>query len=232
VGNGGSKWQGLTDEHLDRSAQPFGQADVPSARGLPQTLSVTYGLEQMSHFIKFPDDVPDLVGESVYLRELTEEDIPAWFARASDVEAADLAGDPVPESLDVGLQWLQRHRDKFREKTAVRWAILPAGSAVSVGTVGLSFKPGEERKAELGIVVARALWGKGIGTSAANLVNRYAFNTLGVIEIHANVLQRNPGSIRLLEKAGFQLLHVVPATSSEPEELLHFSLSRPCTGAA
>lgn len=182
----------------------------------------------MSRFPNFPNAVPDLFGESVCLRELIEDDIPAWFGRATDEEAADLAGDPVPGSIDMGMQWLQRHRDRFRDGTAVRWAIVPTGSAVSVGTVGLSLKPGDEWKAELGIVVARALWSKGIGTAAANLANHYAFTTLGVSEIHAEVLRRNPGSIRLLEKAGFQFLRGVPATAAEPEELLRYSLSRPC----
>src|SRR5438477_5359475 len=180
----------------------------------------------MSHFLNFPEAVPDLLGESVYLRELSEEDIPAWFERATDAEAADLAGDPIPQSMDVGLQWLQRHRDRFREKTAVRWAIVPTGSTASVGTVGLTLKPNEECKAALGIVVARPLWSKGIGTSAASRVTRYAFTTLGVTEIQAEVLQRNSASIRLLEKVGFQLLHVIPATASEPEELLRYVLSR------
>ena len=138
----------------------------------------------------------------------------------------------IPGSIDIGVQWLRRHRDRFREKTAVRWAIAQTGSVASVGTVGLTLKPNEERKAELGIVVARPHWGKGIGTSAANLVNHYAFTTLGVTEIQAEVLQRNAGSIRLLEKTGFQLLRAKSITACEPEELLQYVLSWRRHGAA
>jgi [ribosomal protein S5]-alanine N-acetyltransferase len=95
-------------------------------------------LAQMSQLLNVPDGVPDLFAESVHLRALTEDDIPAWFERATDAQVADLAGDPIPESIDVGLQWLQRHRDRFRQKTAIRWAIVPTGSVGSVGTVGLT----------------------------------------------------------------------------------------------
>lgn len=113
----------------------------------------------------------------------------------------------------MGQPWLQRHRERFHQKVAIRWAIVPKGSAVSVGTVGLIIKSEEQRVAELGIVVGRAYWGKGIGTSAVRLVNGYAFTTLGLTEIQAEVLQRNLASVRLLEKAGFHLLHAIPSDS-------------------
>jgi [ribosomal protein S5]-alanine N-acetyltransferase len=52
--------------------------------------------------LNFPNTVPDLFAETMHLRELTEDDIPAWFARAIDVESADLAGDPIPGSIEMG----------------------------------------------------------------------------------------------------------------------------------
>src|SRR6266511_108665 len=72
-----------------------------------------------------------------------------------------------------------------------KWAIVPKGSMGSVGTIGLAITSKEERIAELGIVIGRASWGKGIGTSAAQLVTGYGFSTLGLAEMHAEVLRRN-----------------------------------------
>ena len=164
----------------------------------------------MTRVIDFPVAVPDLIGETVYLRALTEGDIPAWFERATDTESADLAGDPIPESMEAGVQWLQRHRDRFRRREAIRWAIVPKGASQSIGTVGLAITSGELRNADLGIVVGRAFLGKGMGTAAALLIKSYAFDTLGLAEIQAEVLQRNLASVRLLEKVGFHLLRAVP----------------------
>ena len=164
----------------------------------------------MSQILHFPDALPALFGDKVSLRELTEDDVPAWFARASDPESAVLAGDPIPESVEMGVQWLQRHRERFRQQAGIRWAIVPKGSTESVGTIGLTITSKAERRAELGIVIGRASWGKGIGTSAAQLVTGYAFSTLGLAEIQAEVLQRNLASRRLLEKLGFHLLRTIP----------------------
>ena len=72
----------------------------------------------MSQTLHFPDAVPTLFGDMVYLRELTEDDVPAWFERASDPESAVLAGDPIPESVEMGVHWLQRHRERFRPNLA------------------------------------------------------------------------------------------------------------------
>jgi [ribosomal protein S5]-alanine N-acetyltransferase len=164
----------------------------------------------MSPTLNFPTAVRDLFAESLHLRELTEADIPAWFARATDVESADLAGDPIPESIEMGAAWLQRHRDRFQQQTAIRWSIMPKGATESAGTVGLVITSKEHRTAEFGIVVGRAYWGKGFGTAAAQLVTRYGFDTLGLAEIQAEVLQRNVASLRLLEKTGFQRLREIP----------------------
>lgn len=182
----------------------------------------------MSQTLRFPDAVPELFGDLVYLRELTEGDVPAWFERASDPESAALAGDPIPESIDMGFRWLQRHRERFRQQTGIRWAIVPKGSTGSVGTIGLSITSRERRVAELGIVIGRAYWGRGIGTSAARLVTDYAFSTLGLAEIQAEVLQRNRASQRLLEKVGFRLLRAIPGdphSDTDAEDCFLFVLS-------
>lgn len=153
--------------------------------------------------------MPELIGTLIRLRELNEDDIPGWFARATDVESADLAGDPIPASIDEGTRWLQRHRDRFHERTAIRWAIVIDGSMHSVGTIGLSMAE-EKSVAELGVVLARAHWGMGVATRAARLVTRFAFDVLGLTQIRADVLQRNLASRRLLDKLGFQLSRAAP----------------------
>ena len=183
----------------------------------------------MSQTLHFPAAIPALFGNTVYLRELTEDDVPAWFARASDPESAVLAGDPIPESVDMGVHWLERHRERFRRQAGMQWAIVPQGATASVGSIGLTITSKAERRAALGIVIGRADWGKGIGTAAAHVVTGYAFNTLGVAEIQAEVLQRNLASRRLLEKVGFHLLRSIPGdphSETDFEDCFLFVLSR------
>lgn len=170
--------------------------------------------------LQFPDTLPVLRGETVQLRELTEDDIASWYARATDREAADLAGDRVPQSIHEGVDWLRRHRESFGRRLGLRWAIVPKGAGVSVGTVGFMLDPVDGSRASLGIVVARACWNKGIATAAVELALSYAYSRLGVVCVHAEVLQRNAASVRLLEKCRFTLAEVLPPTIEDPEVML------------
>ena len=162
------------------------------------------------HTLRFPATVPELQGGQVSLRELTEADVPAWFARATDAESAELAGDPIAQSFEEGFAWLARHRERFRQQTGLRWAIVASGSGESAGSIGLAITSKDERIAELGIVIGRPWWGKGLGTTAAQLVASYAVDTLNLTEIRAELLRSNMASRRLLEKTGFQFEAVIP----------------------
>jgi len=163
----------------------------------------------MSVPLVFPPAVPLLEADGLTLREMSERDVPAWFERASDPESSALSGDPIPESVDVCFGWLEVHRQLFHERRGIRWAIVPPGAAGSVGSIGLSNLSLEERSAELGAVIARAYWNRGIVTAAARMVVRYAFDDLGLVEIRADLLQRNHASKRVLEKLGFRFDRVL-----------------------
>ena len=178
--------------------------------------------------LDFPHSVPTLSTRALHLRGLSETDIPGWFARASDLESATFAGDAVPTSITEGHAWLERHHARFREQTALRWAIVPIGAPASIGTIGLAFPAPGAATAELGFVLARAYWNQGLGTAAARLVTRYAFETLGLADIRAETLRRNHASRRLLEKLGFRHHHAYPATPpAEPEPYDTYILANP-----
>ncbi len=164
----------------------------------------------MPQALHFPKTIPTLSSERLYLRELTEDDIPGWFARASDAESADLAGDTIPASIEQGAQWLARHRERFQQRQGLRWAIVPTEATSSVGTIGLTITAPTAREAEIGFVVGRTDWGRGLCTAAAALVLDYGFNELGLALIHAEVLHRNHASRRVLEKLGFRIERDVP----------------------
>lgn len=175
----------------------------------------------------FPDTLPVLRDHTVCLRALEESDIPAWFERASDIGAADLAGDPVPASVEMGVPWLARQREVFQLRTAMRWAIVPNDVGAGIGTVGLTLPEPQAAVAELGIVIGRPYWGRGVGTAAVRLALRYGFEVLRLHQVRAEVLQRNLASIRLLEKSGFCFVRLQPPTPAEPEVMLQYLLMNP-----
>lgn len=147
---------------------------------------------------------PKLVTPRLLLRAPSERDIPAWFARATDVESASLAGDPVPDDISSGKQWLARSRQRLADGQAIQWSIDRAGISDAIGTITLSFSATDAKAAALGFVLARAHWGLGLGGEAAREVLRYGFETLALEQVEAEAAARNSASLRILAKLGFK----------------------------
>ncbi len=52
--------------------------------------------------------------------------------------------------------------------------------------------------------ISRKYWGQGLATNAITNLSNYAFHQLGLVRVYAKVFSTNIGSIRALEKSGFE----------------------------
>jgi RimJ/RimL family protein N-acetyltransferase len=74
----------------------------------------------------------------------------------------------------------------------------------AVGAVGV--RTGEDvhrLSAEIGYWLGEEYWNRGITTEVVKAVTQYAFDSLGMARVHAEVFEWNLASMRVLEKAGF-----------------------------
>lgn len=146
-------------------------------------------------------ELPELYSARLILRAPGARDIPAWYQRATDREAAALAGDPVPESIEEGALWLERSLQRAVSGERLQWVIDCPGVGQSVGTVALSLK-----HPEISFVIGRDFWGQGIATEAVRHVLAYGFDHLGLPEIGAELVAENIASKCLLEGCGFRVV--------------------------
>ncbi len=73
-----------------------------------------------------------------------------------------------------------------------------------VGGVGFHLQTDVSRlTGEFGYWLGEPFWGRGIATDVARAMVEYGFETYGLRRIYATVYAWNPGSARVLEKAGF-----------------------------
>ena len=80
-----------------------------------------------------------------------------------------------------------------------------------VGFSGLRSIDWQSRVAVSGSVIGRMdLWGRGLGTDAARIRNRYAFDVLGIRLLVATVIADNSRSMAMLAKAGYTEVGRVP----------------------
>jgi RimJ/RimL family protein N-acetyltransferase len=128
----------------------------------------------------------------VTLRDVTEADLPIFFAHQLDPEATQMAA------------FASRDRDAFMahwtrilgDQTVIKKTVLLDGHVA--GNV-VSFEGSGQRL--VGYWIGREHWGKGVATRALS-------EFLGHIEtrpLYAHVAKHNAASVRVLEKCGFTI---------------------------
>jgi RimJ/RimL family protein N-acetyltransferase len=144
---------------------------------------------------------PWIESARLILRPIRLEDARSVQRLAGEREvAANAAGIPYPFEDGMAEAWIS----SLDARSHV-FALCLRGSGEMIGAAGLVEAAEEHsRTAELSYWMGRPYWGQGFGTDAAQALVRYGFETLGLESIHANCFSRNPGSRRVLEKAGFR----------------------------
>lgn len=105
-----------------------------------------------------------------------------------------------------GTQRLIAHQLAHWEEQGLGWwAVEPSADNVLIGWCGLQFLP-ETQEVEVGYLLSKAYWGRGLATEGATASLQYGFETLGLQRIIALVHPENIASQRVIEKLGMQFV--------------------------
>lgn len=140
----------------------------------------------------------------LHLRPLTEADVPALFAIFSDPEVMRYWSFPALTDLAQAQDMLQRIQASYQAGAAVRLGIERRTDGVLLGTCALFSFHEVSRRAEIGYALGRPYWGAGYMHEALTALIGYAFTTLDLHRLEADIDPRNTGSARTLERLGFQ----------------------------
>ncbi|MSO65412.1 MAG: GNAT family N-acetyltransferase [Alphaproteobacteria bacterium] len=175
-------------------------------------------------------EVPTIDTPRLRLRAFRPDDAPDLAQLLNDAEVVrHLRVVPFPYTL--------AHADEFIRSTAGKgpltvgscWAIELKEAAELCGCVGLRPDGHDARVMEIGCWVARARWRQGIAGAAVPKAVDYALAVLGSDRVSAVVAAANPGSRRVLEKAGLHPVGSVEAFLVARDQVLTkimYTLSR------
>ena len=149
--------------------------------------------------------MPDIVGDSVYLRDYRMDDLEAihQWRRLDDIVWWTSAY-VWPESVEQTLAFLEdqvRNTDPCNRK----FAICRKEDDRYLGHIGYEHLDLRRHNTELGIVIGDSdSLSKGIGTQAIGLFLKICFDELGLHRVGLRVLRANERGIRCYEKCGFE----------------------------
>ena len=174
---------------------------------------------------------PTLYTSRLTLRPFTLEDAPELQKALDDPEIADFTltiPHPLPENFALERIELDLEQERSA-KPRYGWGLFLRESGRLVGRLGLSWDATHKRGG-LGYLTARDWRGQGLMTEALLEVVDYAFGPLELYRLEANHFPRNPGSGRVLEKAGFVsegLLRAFVCKDQTPEDVVQYAIIRP-----
>jgi ribosomal-protein-alanine N-acetyltransferase len=148
--------------------------------------------------------LPTLTTGRLTMRWLTPADVPALFEIFSDPVVTRYWSTPPLPDLAAAERLLARIEACFQARTLFQWGVARRTDNGVIGTCTLASLSPEHRRAELGYALGRAYWGQGYMAEALPALLRYAFSTLRLHRIEADVDPRNGASIRSLERLGFR----------------------------
>jgi ribosomal-protein-alanine N-acetyltransferase len=150
------------------------------------------------------DTLPTLDAPRVRLRWLSERDLDALFRVFSDPDMMRYWSTPAMKDRTEAEDLLVKVRKGFADKTGFQWGIERKEDAQLVGTCTLFHLDAPNRRAEVGYGLASAHWGQGYMTEALTALFGFAFGTLELRRLEADVDPRNESSLRVLGRLGFR----------------------------
>jgi RimJ/RimL family protein N-acetyltransferase len=160
-----------------------------------------------------------LEGVRCVVRSWRKADVEPLVTHANNINVAMYLRDRFPHPYTTkDARAFLRHAVTADDPTNL--AIEIDGAAA--GAIG--YVPGrdvERFSAEIGYWLGEPFWGRGIATEAVELVTAHAFTQRHVLRMFALPFADNPGSIRVLERAGYTREGLLRASSvkfGEPKD--------------
>jgi [ribosomal protein S5]-alanine N-acetyltransferase len=138
------------------------------------------------------------------LRFVEESDVDAFFAIYSDPRVARYLSRPAQTERAQAVKMVGNVLTGYADGSSVTFAMQRRDDGAVVGIVMLFRFNEESRRAEIGYSMAQAFWGHGYMDEALRAVIGYAFATLNLNRLEADIDPRNGNSAKSLKRLGFR----------------------------
>ncbi len=139
------------------------------------------------------------------MRELKVADAESIAKHANNINIANNVRNifPYPYTVEDAIAFINDCQSSDEKCQYIRAIVV---NQAAVGVVGCNIQDDVHCKCfEIGYWLGEEFWSRGIMTEAVTRLCREVFLTQDVVRIFAEIFAYNTGSIKVLEKAGFQL---------------------------
>jgi len=151
---------------------------------------------------KLPDTFPVLSTERLTLEPVSMSMLEDIFFLFNDPRVVRFYKVHPMANRGKAMERIQQYQRMFREKTGIRWAIIPKGTNTTAGTIGIN-SIDSNNKCSISYDLSSSWWKRGCMQEAMQAFLAYAFGSLEMNRVQAEVLKDNTDACVLLEELGF-----------------------------
>ena len=146
---------------------------------------------------------PELTTERLLLRQMLDSDAAGLFQFRSDPRVMRYFGRPLMQTVSEAQQFVTETQAMFAQNEGIQWAISLLQEPKMIGTITIWKIDRTNHRGEIGYLLSPDFQGAGLMSEALHAIIKYAFKTLQLHSLEANVNPDNAASINLLERNGF-----------------------------
>lgn len=155
--------------------------------------------------IKLFSQFPTLHGIVYTMRRITESDYKDILEIYSDNETVKYDSINIIESVDDIKKHIRFINQGYEERIFISWGIADNKTDKIIGIISLQHFDYFNGKAEVGYILNKKYWGKGIMINSLSLLINYAFDELNFHRLELIIHPANLNSINLGERLGFKI---------------------------
>ena len=156
----------------------------------------------------------------IIIREFLPQEQQTFLNLFKDNQVTQYLPDTSPERY---VEMFTELLENYEKKNLSRWAIFDTTNNNFIGMCVARVFIHNINQIEIGYVLSREYWGKGIATEVCKAITQYSFANTNTTEVVAVTDLHNTGSQNVLQKAGFERLNNLIRNE---EELAYFKIER------
>ena len=145
-------------------------------------------------------------GKNIILRKANpKKDVNAFFNIYSNIENFQYykSYNNPPKDKNITMKIVENMVRDFEKCSVYIWVITQKKEDIPIGRIHLFNFSNENKCAEIGYLLDKKYWNKGIMTSCVNAVTKFAFDFMGIERLIARMAVENIGSWKVVEKSKY-----------------------------
>lgn len=148
--------------------------------------------------------LPIIETKRLILRKFSKKDLNDLYEYASDNKVTQYLSWNTYKNIDMATEYIEHIIEKYTKNEIAPWGIEWKENSKLVGSIDFVQYDKKNFSAEIGYVLNRDYWNKGIMTEALKEIIRFGFENMNLIRIETKLNALNIQSERVMQKNGLK----------------------------